>query len=201
MASRSKVDVALLAAGLIGAAASGVAAYRIVGPYGDGPLNVGLYRAQDPETGRQLVYRDVRVANNVTLRYFFEDTTRQFLEVRLVREGQADMTFPRNEKERIPAGTAGVQALIKTGVSLGGDGIIDAWTYRDALGRVHRIDVSRRRNGTVDRWEFYKDNQLARVEQDDDGDGRVDCWLTYDAGIMIHDARDSDGDGRPDPGR
>jgi len=205
---QSKLDVAIFVTGLVAATASGVAAYRIVGPYGDGPLNVGLYRAQDPESGRQFVYRDVRTADGARLRYFFDDATRRLIEVRLVRDGEsADVRFRPGEGTggQLVLGERSVtwdaKGLVKIGFSLGGNGIIDAWEYRDAKGRLHRIEVSRRQNGVVDRWEFYEDDQLARVEEDDDRDGRVDRWQTYEAGILVRESRDRDGDGRPDAGR
>jgi hypothetical protein len=87
---------------------------------------------------------------------------------------------------------------VKAGFSLAGDGIVDAWAYRDEKGQVRKIEVSTRRDGSIDRWEHYEKGQLARVEQDTDRNGRVDRWSTYDAGILIGTVVDADGDGRPD---
>jgi hypothetical protein len=75
--------------------------------------------------------------------------------------------------------------LLKMGVSLNNDGVIDAWQYFDANGSLQRVDVSRRRDGTIDRREYYENGQLARAEEDNDHDGTVDHWLTYDAGILM----------------
>ena len=194
--SATKVEAAIVIGGLIAAATSGVAAYRIVGPYGDGPINVGLYRAQDPVTGRQLVYREISGADGGRVRYFFDDITRKLQEVRVVRPGQSvEVSLPAGERAPVDA------TLIKTGFSLRGNGVIDAWEYRDGQATLHKIEVSRRQNGRVDRWEFYTDGQLTRVEEDEDGNGRVDRWLTYERGILVQEARDRDGDGLPDPGR
>lgn len=204
----SKVDLTIFVVGLICAGAAGVAAYRIVGPYGDGPLNVGLYRAEDPETGRQLVYREVTTADGGRLRYFFDDETRKLVEVRALRDGgQKDARFR-------PGGGAGGElllggrsvawdskGLVRLGFSLRDNGVIDAWEYRDSKGHLQKIEVSRQQNGIVDRWEFYENGQLARVEEDENRDGRVDRWLTYEAGILLREARDRDGDGRPDTSR
>ncbi len=58
--------------------------------------------------------------------------------------------------------------------------------------------MSTRRDGTIDRWEYYEKGQLARVEEDKDRNGRVDRWLTYEEGILISTAVDANGDGTPD---
>jgi len=87
---------------------------------------------------------------------------------------------------------------VKSGFSLAGDGIVDAWAYRDDKGQLLRIEVSKRRDGKVDRWEYYDKGQLARVEEDTDHNGRVDRWATYDAGILMSTVVDANGDGRPD---
>lgn len=190
--SRSKIDTAILVAGVMCAAASGVAAYRSVGPYADGPLNVGLYRAQDPETGRQLVYQQLKFDDGARLVYFYDDATRTLTERRLVgADGTVHVLFRAGDP--VPLGRAGF--------SLRDNGITDAWEYRDAQGRLHKIEISRKQNGRVDRWEYYENDQLSRVEEDEDGDGRVDRWLTYEAGILVREAVDRNGDGRPDPGR
>ena len=203
----SWVETVILTAGLVAAAASGVAAYRAVGPYADGPLNAGLYRMEEPETGRQLVYREVRSADGVVRRYLFDNASRTLTEIRVIRAGGETpdvrvhmnngvlegVTGPGRSFERDPK-----TGVARVGFSLRGNGVVDAWEYRDANGTLQKIEVSRRQNGVVDRWEYYKDDQLARVEEDDTGDGRVDRWLTYDAGILIQEARDRNGDGRPD---
>lgn len=203
----SKIDVAIFVAGLIGAAAAGVAAYRLVGPYGDGPLNVRLYRAEDPDTGRQLIYRDFKTAEGTVLRYFYDDATRTLTEIRVVRDdGKGEVRFRKSDAGgEVSLGGRSfawdAKGLVKTGFSMRGNGIIDAWEFRDAKGVLHKIEISRRQSGRVDRWEFYQNEQLARVEEDEDGNGRVDRWLTYEAGILMKEARDRDGDGRPDTGR
>lgn len=203
----SRTELIILAGGLIAAVVSGVAAYNTVGPYGEGPFNAGLYRAEDPETGVQLVYREVRTADGAVLRYLFDDTSRTLREVRVVRDGQGTS---KGVALRLNDGSLSIEGatrsmatdpatgLLKVGFSLRDNGIIDAWEYRDAARRLHKIEVSRRQDGVVDRWEFYEHDQLARVEEDDNRDGRVDRWLTYEAGILVHEARDRNGDGRPD---
>lgn len=202
--SGSKVELAILIVGLIGASVAGVAAYRVVGPYGDGPINVGLYRAQDAQTGRQLLYRDVATGDGARLRYFFDDETRKLMEVRAVVDGQAgEISF------RPGADTGGELAvggrsvawdskgLTKIGFSLRGNGVTDAWEFRDAKGQLHKIEISMQQNGVVDRWEFYENDQLARAEEDQDHDGRADRWLSYEMGILTKEAFDHDRDGRP----
>lgn len=202
-----KLDAIILVCGLIAASYSGVAAYRTVGPYADGPLNVRLYRTQDPETGAQLIYRDFKTADGLTLRYFYDDNSRKLTEVRLLRGDGRDAAFRPAEgaSGELQVGSRSLaldaKGLVKSGFSLRGNGVIDAWAYRDAQGRLHKIEVSRQQNGKVDRWEYYAGDQLERVELDEDRDGRVDRWQTYEGGILIRETRDQDGDGQPDGGR
>lgn len=190
-------------------------AYRIVGPYGDGFLNVGLYRGHDPETGRDAIHREVRQADGSVTRYVASAAGQPVTSVRATGTlGGKRQTLEVNlNAGKIAAfgldtdgdGLADVRdyfgddlKLVKQGFSVSGTGAIDAWQYRDAAGAVVRIEVSRRQNGTVDRWEHYEQGQLSRVEEDDDRDGKPDHWMTYDAGILIHEARDRNRDGQPD---
>lgn len=205
--SATKVDLVIVIAGLVMAAASSVLAYRAVGPFGDGPLTAGLRRTQDPETGAQLVYRDVPKADGTVLRYLFHDSNRRLsqIQVRRVVDGKLEIVglhVGANGVTRIDAGGGTLErdpgGGARIGFSLRGNGVIDAWEYRDAAGALVKIAVSRRQDGVVDRWEYYEADQLARVEEDENRDGRPDRWLTYQAGILVSESRDRNGDGRPD---
>jgi hypothetical protein len=189
--------------GVMCASYSGVAAYRAVGPYGDGPLNVRLYRAEDRQTGQRLVYRTVRTAEGASLLYFFDDATRTLVEIRMVKDGASEVRFRRglDGTSEVTAGGRSLAwggTLTKVGFSFRGNGVVDAWAYRDAKGVLHRIEISGQQNGKIDRWEYYAGEQLARVEEDEDRDGRVDRWQTYQEGVLVQETRDRDGDGRPD---
>jgi len=190
-------DLAIFALGLIAAASAGVFAYRVAGPYANGFLNFGVDRATDPRTHRAVLVRNVVRADGFTIRYFFDTGSRQLSGTRVLAPGAAgpeDIVPPAPEEL--------TNQLTKPGggkgFSLAGNGVIDAWEYLDAIGRPARIEISRRQDGRIDRWEFYKDGQLSRVEEDNDHDGRVDHWLNYDAGILVKEAVDRDGDGLPD---
>lgn len=213
--SVSRLDLAIFLVGLVAAAVSGVVAYRVVGPYGDGFLNVGLYRMRDPETGRDVVYREVRMPDGSVTRYTADAAGQPIHTVRATgtlagRRQTLDVYTNQGKLAGFGLDTDGDGRidlrdyyddglkLVKQGFSVSGTGGIDAWQYRDAAGTVVRIEVSRRHNGVVDRWEHYDQGQLARVEEDDDRDGKPDHWLTYDAGILIHEAWDRDHDGQPD---
>jgi len=207
----SRVDIAIVVVGLVAAAASSVAAYRVVGPYGDGPINVGLYRSEDSQTAEQLVYRDVRNPDGTVMRYLFDDATRKLMQIQIRRVvgGKVEIVglhMGEGGLTRLDAAGGSVErdgksGGAKLGFSLRHDGVIDAWEYRDAQGQLTRIEVSRRQDGRIDRWEYYENDQLARVEEDENHDGRVDHWLNYEAGILVKEAWDRDGDGRPDPGK
>jgi hypothetical protein len=206
----SRTDLAILIAGLVASASSGVVAYRIVGPYGDGPINVGLYRTQDPETGEQFVYREVRKDDGTLMRYLFDDDSRRLKQIQVIRivDGKpvvVGLHVSDGGLTRLDAGGETMEREqaggVKRGFSFRGNGVIDAWEYRDAKGQLVKIEVSRHQDGHVDRWEYYQEDQLARVEEDENRDGRVDHWLNYEVGILVKEAWDRDGDGKPDPGR
>lgn len=107
------------------------------------------------------------------------------------------------------------------------DGVIDAWVYFDAAGKVRRRESDYDRDGRVDEvalyrdgqlverqrataltgkldtWQYYHDGKLTSAERDSNGDDYVDQWWEYPDGRtadcpLIHS--DVDGDGRPDPG-
>ena len=189
-------ELSILLVGIVAAACAAVFAYRIAGPYGNGFINFGVDRTVDLEN-RPVLVRNVRRADGSTLRYFFDIGTRQLTGTRVLAAGAdrpEDMVPPPPEELTRKITTPGGGK----GFSLAGNGIIDAWQYPDAQGRPERIEVSRRQDGRIDRWEFYKDGQLALVEEDNDHDGRVDHWLNYEAGILVKEAVDRDGDGKPD---
>ncbi len=207
------VDLAIFFVGLIAAAASGVVAYRIVGPYGDGFLNMGVYRTTDPETGKDSIYREVRNPNGTRVRYASPAAGEPLNAIRVVgaEAGQGFGVYVDGARltgfgiDRDGDGQADVRdyydeqlKLVKQGFSVSGTGGIDAWQYRDATGAVVRVETSRQQTGTVDRWEHYAQGQLVRVEEDDDHDGKPDHWLTYEDGILIHESGDRNKDGQPD---
>ena len=89
--------------------------------------------------------------------------------------------------------------LVKVGFSRSNDGKPDSWSFPDPDGTIARVEISSKGDEkTIDRWEFYSGNQLARVEQDVNGDGRADMWETYEAAVLKTAAYDEDGDGKPD---
>jgi hypothetical protein len=216
MRSVPRTDAIVLVAGLVAASAAGVVAYDNVGPYGDGFATVGLYRTIDPQTKTPLLTRRVTRPDGAVVSYVFNEATQAFLELRTAGADGASgsenagsdvrLHFKDGAPVRLDAGGVAMAldertGRIKRGFSLAGNGVIDAWEYRNAQGQIEKIEISRRKEGVVDRWEFYRDGQLVRVEEDTNLDGRVDRWLTYEAGILLRESRDRTGDGKPDPGR
>jgi hypothetical protein len=207
-------DIVIFVVGLIAAAAAGVIAYRIVGPYGDGPLNMNLYRTTDPETGKALIYRRVRRADGSEVRYVVDDASRQLREIQVANpskggSGSMGLRFEKGKLAGIDRHDAegrtnlrdyfnDPSGLAKVGFSLTNNGVIDAWAYRDKKGTIVKVEVSRGQDGKVDRWEYYDKGQLARVEEDDNHDGKIDRWVVYDAGIQIDEVLDRNHDGKPD---
>ena len=211
------VELSVLAAGLLGAGLSGAIAYRMVGPYGDGPFGAGYRRLRDPGGGTTLVHEARHGAQVV--RTVVDERTRRASAVLV--DADADGAFEARagvetgggvrverdlDGDGVPdrwdyyrdARDAARGRLARVGFSLGGDAVVDAWAFYRADGRLARVEVSTARDGVVDRWEHYAGGHLLRVETDTDGDGRVDAWSTYESGILRETVRDADGDGRPD---
>jgi hypothetical protein len=63
---------------------------------------------------------------------------------------------------------------------------------------IERVEISSRRDGAINRREFYERGVLARVEEDANGDGRTDRWETYAEGVMTTMALDLGHRGTPD---
>ena len=75
-------------------------------------------------------------------------------------------------------------ALILVGTSSLGDGIEDTWTHAESPEGDRRVDRSTSRDRRIDRREYYRDDMLARSEEDVNGDGLPDKWETYEAGVL-----------------
>jgi hypothetical protein len=89
--------------------------------------------------------------------------------------------------------------LLKVGFSRNNDGKPDSWSFPEPDGTIARVEISSKADEkAIDRWEFYTTNQLARVEQDTDGDGRADMWETYEGAALKTAAYDENRDGKPD---
>ena len=88
--------------------------------------------------------------------------------------------------------------LEKIGFSSQNDGKEDGWVFSGPDGVTTRIERSTRRDGMVNRIEFYDHNLVARAEEDTDGDGRPDKWETYDGPRLTSVAFDTQHRGVPD---
>lgn len=89
--------------------------------------------------------------------------------------------------------------LLMVGTSSQNDGVEDRWTFAREDDGERRVDVSTGRTRHIDRREFYRGRDLARVEEDSNEDGLPDKWEHYIAGqlrqLSFDSARKS---GRPD---
>lgn len=157
------IEMAVFAAGLVAAVAVGVVAYDRHGLYGDGPGGSGYSRTTDPVSGASLLVHETMTSEGRLRRIFGPE--RAPIEIELDKDGDGNV----EECVRIVNGQMGL------GVSLAGDGIIDAWLFRDADGQPIRVELSTKRNHRVDRWEFYKDGALTRIALDADEDGKPDA--------------------------
>ena len=84
--STSRTELYILGAGLAAAVASGVIAYQIVGPYGDGPFGGGFRRISNPETGRSTLIHDF-VYESERVRAVVNENTGRLSEFRLDSDG------------------------------------------------------------------------------------------------------------------
>lgn len=214
----ARAEALTLLIGLLFSVLAGVAACRVVGPYGDGPFGAGFRRISSASTGRSLLVHDLHVGTRA-VRAVIDEQTGRVTELRLTADDDFTRAVRVHVDEtghlRLPrdvdtdgladrwdyypdllAVDAGVPE--KIGFSLAGDQVVDAWIFHDDNGRVARMELSTRRDGIVDRWEHYRGGALVRVETDTDRDGRVDAWFTYVDGILSTTASDYDHDGAPD---
>lgn len=117
--------------------------------------------------------------------------------------------------------------VVCRGLDFNFDGVVDAWVYFDAAGKVRRRESDYDRDGRVDEvaiyrdgvlverdrattlsgkldtWQHYQNGRVASAERDSNGDEYVDQWWEYPDQRsadcpLIHS--DVNGDGRPDPG-
>ena len=185
----------VLAAGLLVAIVSGVAAWQAVGPYGDGPFGAGFRRVARADASGSTLVREFDYAGQTALA-IIDEHTRRALELRLdldddgVHESRLHIDpaqgAVRVERDLDGDGVADrweyyadlraaeAGRVEKVGFSTAGDAVVDAWGFHGGDGRLVRLEVSTRRDGVVDRWEHYEDGVMVRAESDDDGDGRVD---------------------------
>jgi hypothetical protein len=90
------------------------------------------------------------------------------------------------------------QTIEKVGTSRVGANTPDAWAFYDAGGAITRLELSIRRNGQVDRVEFYERGVRVRAEEDTNGDGQVDKWEVYEGARLESIALDTRHRGAPD---
>jgi hypothetical protein len=63
---------------------------------------------------------------------------------------------------------------------------------------VERVERATRRDGRINRTEFFDNGQLLKVEEDTDGNGAIDKWETYEKGALVLMAIDTRKAGKPD---
>ena len=80
--------------------------------------------------------------------------------------------------------------LLRVGGSTQGDGREDTWA-RVVGGETH-VDLSTRRDNTVDRREVYRGGVLVRAESDTNHDGLPDAWEEFEQGALSRLLLDDD---------
>jgi hypothetical protein len=77
----------------------------------------------------------------------------------------------------------------------------NAWAYMGpggAVARVEYYDVNEAGASVLTLREYLENGQLARTEEDTDGDGAMDAWQTHAAGALVSAEFDENKDGKPD---
>jgi len=165
----SRLEITILALGLIAAVASGTVTYWLGGPYGEGFGDPRVWRIYDHAGQLELLIYDAN--GNVHL-----DTWAYWEADRVIRrevDENEDGVIDRWEYVG-PDGD-----IEKVGFSTSRDAVVDAWRFLREDGTVERIEYSIRRDGQISRTEFYTGGALMRVEHDTDGDGTVDERIIY----------------------
>ncbi len=182
-----RIEIAIFGIGLAAAVVAGFVGYHYAGLYGDGAFAMGFYRELDPKTGESMLVHDTRTAHGVVRRVFNNELHAVETDVDTNGDGRFDAAVAfKNDR------------LNKVGFSLANDGVIDAWVYRTYAGELVRIEVSTKRDGTIDRWERYENGQMVRVDLDTNGNGKPDRWQTYKDGILMDTFVDANEDGKAD---
>jgi len=87
------------------------------------------------------------------------------------------------------------------------NGTVDRWEYYTSSGQatpgqapdvLEHVERATRRDGHINRWEFFENGKLVRVKEDTDGNGKVDKWEQYTDGTLTEMALDTAGRGTPD---
>ena len=124
--------------------------------------------------------------------------------VRIEIDSDADGTIDRWEHYGAD------QKLEKVGSSRRNDGKEDTWAFPGpkvpgdpgapdgSNDVVARIEISTRRDGKIDRVEYYERDAIVRATEDTDANGKVDKWETYGDARLTSVAFDTAGRGVPD---
>lgn len=89
------------------------------------------------------------------------------------------------------------QTIEKIGASRAGDNTPDSWAFYDGSGTMTRLELSTRREGKVDRVEYYEAGVRVRAEEDSNADGRIDKWEEYEGPRLASVAFDTEQRGTP----
>jgi hypothetical protein len=90
--------------------------------------------------------------------------------------------------------------LKRVEIDRNGDGTPDRWEFYRSASAVPIIDRAEEANGRghqITRREFYAGGAIQRVEEDSDLDGRQDKWEWYDNGVLSRVELDLVGKGMP----
>jgi antitoxin component YwqK of YwqJK toxin-antitoxin module len=59
------------------------------------------------------------------------------------------------------------------------DGKVDRIEMYDSEGRLQRVDIDTKGNGTFDQWFIYENGKPKMMGKYKNGDGKTDTWVEY----------------------
>ncbi|MFP4040305.1 MAG: hypothetical protein ACLFS7_07155 [Desulfosudaceae bacterium] len=69
------------------------------------------------------------------------------------------------------------------------DGRVDQIVYFDPRGKIELVEIDSNNDGVMDRYQYYQQETLARVERDTDHDGNLDCQDYFKKGKRVRQKR------------
>ena len=81
------------------------------------------------------------------------------------------------------------------------DGKIDQIAHFDDKGKLVKLELDSNGDEVMDRFQYYREEQVVRVEADRNFDGKIDSWDYFESGKRVKHEQASFQTGRVEAGR